>query len=71
MISRKRSFSAIAWSIMTTRPCRPKKILDVDIPHPRDYSVLTTKRFREFMDETVSAVHEEAMKAFAAGEKEG
>ncbi len=39
--------------IMTTRPCRPKKILDVDIPHPRDYSVLTTKRFREYLDETV------------------
>jgi NitT/TauT family transport system ATP-binding protein len=56
--------------IMTTRPCRPKKILDIDIPHPRDYSVLTTKRFREFMDETAAAVHEEAVKAFAAGEKE-
>jgi NitT/TauT family transport system ATP-binding protein len=56
--------------IMTTRPCKPKKILDIDIPHPRDYSVLTTKRFREFMDETAAAVHEEATKAFAAGEKE-
>jgi NitT/TauT family transport system ATP-binding protein len=56
--------------IMTSRPCRPKKILDIDIPHPRDYSVLTTKRFREFMDETAAAVHEEAIKAFAAGEKE-
>jgi NitT/TauT family transport system ATP-binding protein len=56
--------------IMTTRPCRPKKILDIDIPHPRDYSVLTTKRFREFMDETAAAVHEEAVKAFAAGEME-
>jgi NitT/TauT family transport system ATP-binding protein len=56
--------------IMTTRPCRPKKILDIDIPHPRDYSVLTTKRFREFMEETVAAVHEEAIKAFAAGERE-
>lgn len=56
--------------IMTTRPCKPKKILDIDIPHPRNYSVLTTKRFREFMDETAAAVHEEAIKAFAAGEKE-
>jgi sulfonate transport system ATP-binding protein len=56
--------------IMTTRPCRPKKILDIDIPHPRDYSVLTTKRFREIMDETTAAVHEEAIKAFAAGERE-
>jgi NitT/TauT family transport system ATP-binding protein len=57
--------------IMTTRPCKPKKILEVDIPHPRDYGVLTTPRFRELMDETIEAVHEEALKAFAAGEKEG
>ena len=57
-------------AIMTTRPCRPKKILDVDIPHPRNYSVLTSPRFRELMEETVSAVHEEAVKAFEAGEKE-
>ena len=58
-------------AIMTTRPCKPKKILEVDIPHPRDYSVLTSKRFRELMEETNEAVHEEALKAFAAGEKEG
>ena len=58
-------------AIMTTRPCRPKKILDVEIPHPRDYGVLTSKRFRELMEETNEAVHEEALKAFAAGEKEG
>jgi NitT/TauT family transport system ATP-binding protein len=44
-------------AIMTTRPCRPKKILNVDIPHPRNYSVLTSPRFRELMEETVSAVH--------------
>ena len=57
--------------IMTTRPCRPKKSLVVDIPHPRDYSVLTSPRFRELMEETMEAVHEEAIKAFQAGEKEG
>jgi NitT/TauT family transport system ATP-binding protein len=57
--------------IMTTRPCKPKKVLEIDIPHPRNYSVLTTKRFREILDETIDAVHEEALKAFAAGEKEG
>ena len=58
-------------AIMTTRPCKPKKILEVDIPHPRDYSVLTSRRFRELMEETNEAVHEEAQKAFDAGEKEG
>jgi NitT/TauT family transport system ATP-binding protein len=58
-------------AIMTTRPCKPKKLLTVDIPHPRDYGVLTSKRFRELMQETSEAVHEEARKAFQAGEKEG
>jgi NitT/TauT family transport system ATP-binding protein len=57
--------------IMTSRPCRPKKVLEVDIPHPRDYGVLTTPRFRELMDETLNAVHEEALLAFTAGEREG
>lgn len=57
--------------VMTSRPCRPKKVLEVDIPHPRNYAVLTTPRFRELMDETMSAVHEEALAAFAAGEREG
>lgn len=57
--------------IMTSRPCKPKKILDVDIPHPRDYSVLTSPRFRALMDETIAVVHEEAKKSFAAGETEG
>jgi NitT/TauT family transport system ATP-binding protein len=58
-------------AIMTTRPCKPKKVLTVDIPHPRDYGVLTSKRFRELIEETNDAVHEEALKAFQAGEKEG
>ena len=57
--------------IMTSRPCKPKLMLDVDIPHPRDYSVLTTRRFRELVDQTFDAVHEEAKKSFEAGEKEG
>src|SRR5258706_10224456 len=56
--------------IMTSRPCKPKKILNIDIPHPRDYGVLTSKRFREQMEETRDAVHQEAVKAFEAGEKE-
>jgi len=57
--------------IMSSRPCKPKKIVDVDIPHPRDYSVLTSPRFREIMNEAKGVVNEEARKAFDAGEKEG
>lgn len=57
--------------IMTSRPCKPKKIVEVDIPHPRDYSVLTSTRFKEIMAETKGLVIEEAKKSFEAGEKEG
>jgi NitT/TauT family transport system ATP-binding protein len=58
-------------AIMTSRPCRPKTILDVDIPHPRDYGVLTTRRFRDLVQATSAAVHQEALAAFALGEREG
>ena len=58
-------------AVMTTRPCRPKMIFAVDIPHPRDYGVLTSRRFRELVRETSSAVREEAVKAFQSGEREG
>lgn len=57
--------------IMSSRPCKPKKIIEVDIPHPRDYSVLTSPRFRELMEETIDLVQEEAKKSFSAGEREG
>jgi NitT/TauT family transport system ATP-binding protein len=58
-------------AIMTSRPCRPKKMLKIDLPHPRDHSIVTSRRFRELMDETIDAVHEEAIKAFQLGEREG
>lgn len=57
--------------IMSSRPCKPKKIVEVDIPHPRDYSVLTSPEFRRIMSDAKDVVHEEAQKAFDAGEKEG
>ncbi|RTL55183.1 MAG: ABC transporter ATP-binding protein [Bradyrhizobiaceae bacterium] len=57
--------------ISTSRPCRPKKIIPVDIPHPRDHTVVTSRRFREIMEETNVLVREEAMAAFRAGDKEG
>lgn len=57
-------------SVMTTRPGRIKHSITVDIPRPRDYRVLTTDGFRALMTEVVDAVHDEAQKAFEAGERE-
>ena len=56
--------------VMTTRPCRLKKIVDVRIPRPRTYELLSSEDFRLLIEETKEAVHEEAIKAFQAGERE-
>ena len=57
-------------AIMTTRPATIKKIVDVKIPRPRSYETLSSEAFRKLVDETKEAVHEEAIKAFEAGERE-
>lgn len=56
--------------VMTTRPCRVKKVIDINLPRPRDYKTLTTEGFRLLVKEADEAVHEEALKAFQAGERE-
>lgn len=56
--------------VMTTRPCRTKKIVEVNIPRPRDYHLLSSEAFRLLVEEASEAVHEEAIKAFQAGERE-
>jgi len=56
--------------IMTTRPATIKKVLDVNIPRPRDYRVLSSPDYQRLKNECIAAVHEEAVKAFKAGERE-
>ena len=63
-------FLADRVAVMTTRPGRIKKIVDVDIPRPRDHHVLTTDRFLALKSELGEAIYEEAKLAFEAGERE-
>lgn len=56
--------------VMTTRPCRLKKVVDVTLPRPRSYEMLSSEEYRLLLEETKDAVHEEAIKAFQAGERE-
>jgi NitT/TauT family transport system ATP-binding protein len=56
--------------VMTTRPAKVKKIVDVNIPRPRNYKLLSSNEFRFLFEEAKDAVHEEAIKAFEAGERE-
>jgi NitT/TauT family transport system ATP-binding protein len=58
-------------AIMTSRPCRTKQVLAVDLPYPRTRETITSRRFRQLVAETMAAVHEEAVRAHTLGEKEG
>ena len=56
--------------IVTTRPCQLKKTVEVKILRPRSYETQSSEKFRKLLEEVNDAVHEEAVKAFKAGERE-
>ena len=56
--------------VMTTRPGKLKKWIDVEIPRPRGIGIKSTKTYLGCIQETIDAVHEEALKAFERGERE-
>jgi NitT/TauT family transport system ATP-binding protein len=56
--------------IMTARPCRPKHILEIDLPAPRTAAAVTEPRFRALVREVAALVHEEARRAFEANDRE-
>jgi sulfonate transport system ATP-binding protein len=57
-------------SVMSTRPGRIKSIFDIELPRPRLHRMLATERFLSLKAMVTEAVHEEAIKAFVAGERE-
>jgi NitT/TauT family transport system ATP-binding protein len=56
--------------VCTSRPARVKQSLVIDLPRPRTYKVMATKQFLDLKARVADAVHEEAQKAFALGERE-
>jgi NitT/TauT family transport system ATP-binding protein len=53
--------------VLTNRPTRVKKIIEVDLPRPREISLLGSRRFLELKQEALNLLHEEAVRAFDAG----
>jgi NitT/TauT family transport system ATP-binding protein len=51
--------------IMTTLPGTIKKVVEVDLPRPRDFKVLATERYRRLKQEVMEALYEEGAKLFA------
>lgn len=56
--------------VVTTRPCRLKRTVEVTIPRPRSFEDISSERFRLLISEVNDAVHEEALKAFQSNERE-
>ncbi len=60
-------FLADKLLILTNRPARVKKLIEVNLPRPRQFSMLTSREYQICKQEALELLHEEAMKSFAAG----
>lgn len=54
--------------VMTYRPGRIKRFIDIDLPHPRDAGVLSSDRFGRYVAEIWADLREEASRGIAAAE---
>jgi ABC-type nitrate/sulfonate/bicarbonate transport system ATPase subunit len=51
--------------VLTARPGMVKLTLEIDLPRPREYGMVTSSRFIAFKDNLLAAIREEAQKAMA------
>jgi NitT/TauT family transport system ATP-binding protein len=49
--------------LMTNKPSKVKKVIEVDLPRPRSWDMVTSKRYREIKAEALELLHEEVVKA--------
>ena len=55
--------------VMTARPGQVKTIVGIDLPHPRDSSIITSERFGRLVALVWSALREESIKSFKQAEQ--
>ncbi len=55
--------------VMTNKPSKIRKVIDVDLARPRDWSMASSKNYLEIKAEALEVIHEEAVKASAASGK--
>jgi NitT/TauT family transport system ATP-binding protein len=55
--------------VMTARPGRVKSIVDIDLPHPRDSTIIASDRFGRLVGQVWSALREESIKSFKQSEQ--
>jgi NitT/TauT family transport system ATP-binding protein len=55
--------------IMTARPGRVKEVVAIDLPHPRDSSIIASERFGRLVAQVWSALREESIRSFKQSEQ--
>jgi NitT/TauT family transport system ATP-binding protein len=60
-------FLADRLIIMSNRPATIRKVLEINLPRPRQLQMLTSKEYLGYKGEALEILHEEAMKSFARG----
>ena len=60
-------FLADRLVILTNQPCQVKKIMEVNLPRPREFSVMSSPEYLDIKREALELLHEEAMRSFTSG----
>lgn len=60
-------FLADRLVILTNQPCKVKKVIEVNLPRPREFTIMSSPEYLNIKREALELLHEEAMKSFAAG----
>ena len=55
--------------VMTARPGRVKEVVSIDLPHPRDSSIIASDRFGRLVAQVWGALREESIKSFKQTEQ--
>ena len=62
-------FLADRLFILSAKPTSVRRVIDVDLPRPRDFRLLTSAHYGELKQQALESLYEEAVKAFAKGSK--
>ncbi len=63
-------FLADRLVIMSNRPASIRKVIEVNLPRPRQFQMLTSKEYLNYKRDALEILHVEAMKAFARGKQD-
>lgn len=56
--------------VLSYKPTAAKVIIEVDLPRPRDFTMLTSPRYGELKNKIIGLLYDEALKGFSAGVSE-